>query len=1094
MRRILVILAALTAGFLVPAQAEQATVSEMEQVCVNWLDHVVRQQGAWGGSVSPSIAAATPILVDGLLLGYAYDIAPQGHVVVPVMMEMPPVKAYSDLYDLNMEDADGPAELIREVLASRAQLFIAAYGSLDAAQPERADALFGNAHRRLWDIYTQPAEQCRSELTRSGLDQRTQVGPLLSTAWHQNSPYNLYAPEGDGGQCVVGCVATAIAQVVRFWNWPPLGEGSSSYYWDGDQSCGGNVGGGTLSASYMDPYDWDNMPNQAYPGSPEEVRLAVAELCYEIGIMVEMDYGRCGSGAYTQVVQTILPAYMRYADQILDQRRVQHTPESWFAEVVDEINLGRPMVYRISGHAIVCDGWRDTGGVNQYHMNYGWGGSYNTWFAIDDLYISEDPMQEVMYKRIEPDYRVHVLQADGTGDFPTIQAAVDAAASGDLIALDNGIYAGEGNRDLDFGSKEIELVALNLDPALCTIDCGASAADPHRALHLHGGQTGATLLRGLTIINGYAGAALPGGDTGGALLLEGATPTLINCVFQNHTAGQGGAVAASGSSLTLSGCSFYDNVATGDGGALLLTNGSDASLDKVTMAFNAAAQGGAVACDASSPAVLRCTFAGNAGADAGAGFYLANGSSPVIERSILAFGQAGEAVFCEDAGSTPLLSCTDVYGNLGGDWTGCIADQADLEFNLSVNPLFCDMDGYDFTLWSISECAWQNNPDCSSIGAHLIGCQPSGEAVCCTNFECLVVTYEDCQAMNGTFLPSEDVCDPNPCYPPGTDLTGGVFIVHAPESIQFSPGADWCQKYADEYALSGTGEQIPRLDSAGDMRVWYVLAAWEEDRSFCGYEFGLGNYDPSTFYFTEYGSCSLGGNEFSTSNWPGPNQGTTLGYSDTMSGSIVPIYWFAGYAYYAGQVPLTANPDTDFGGFRNCLSPAHNFSAACFGVLGVNTDGVACHPGGAVIESACCIGIDCFIMSEGDCVLAGGVWQGIEVACDPNPCYDPSSVDDGVAPVTRLHLNGNHPNPFAGATRIAFAVPAALSTSPATLKVYDATGALVRTLWSGPVAAGQQVVSWDGRNDAGQQSGTGVYFYRLDVGDQQLTERMIMVR
>ncbi len=1092
MRRISTLLVALFVCFALPGNAERATVSEMEQVCVNWLDYMVGDQGDWGGSTTPTIAETTPIVVDGRLLGQLYHIAPQGHIIVPVMKEMPPVKAYSDRYDLDMADEDGPALLIREMLASRADLFVDAYGSLDAVMPDRADALFGTTHRQLWDTYAQPTAQFRSELSRSGLDERTQVGPLLTSSWHQGAPYNLYAPEGDGGQCVVGCVATAIAQVTAFWSWPPIGAGSSSYVWNGDQSCGGNVGGGTLSASYHDVYDWENIPNQAYPGSPEEVRHAVAELCYEVGVMVEMDYGVCGSGAYTSDVVNILPAYMHYKDQILAENRIHHSPETWFQEVVDEINLGRPMVYRITGHAIVCDGWRDNGGINQYHMNYGWGGSYNTWFAIDDLHISEDPMQEVMYKRIEPDYSVHVLRDDGTGDFPTIQAAIDAAESGHVIVLEDGIYSGEGNRDLDFGSKNLELISLNLDPALCTIDCGGSAAEPHRAVYMAGGQSSESLLQGLTIVGGYADPTLPGGDAGGALLLDGASPMIIDCIFQNNLAGSGGAIAAYGSTFQTEEVAFYDNTAAGDGGAILLASGSDATLEELTCAFNTAGDGGAIACDQSSPSLFRVTLAGNEAATAGSGLYLVNASSPTIERTILAFGTGGGAIHCEGDGNSPLLGCTDIYGNLGGDWTGCIADQAETGFNLSVDPLFCDLDNYDFTLWSISECAWQNNPDCPGIGAHMIGCEPSGEAVCCANFSCYIVTYDECEAMDGTFLPSEDTCDPNPCYPPGTDLSAGVFIAHSPATAQYSPGMDWCQEYADQYAITSTEEQYPRIDSYGDVKIWYVLGAWEEERGVCGYEFGLGDFDPTVFYFTEWGNCSLGGSEFSTSNWPGPNEGTSLGYSDTMTGSIVPIYWFAGYAYYSGQVPLTVNSDTGFGGFKNCLDPVHSFDATCFGALGVNTDGVECHVGGGAEESACCIGTDCYIYSEEDCTLAGGVWQGADISCDPNPCEDPSGIEQNPAAVTRLSLSGNLPNPFAASTQIAFAVPN--SSSSAALKVYDATGALVRTLWSGPVTSGRQIVSWDGKNEAGQQAGTGIYFYRLEAGDQQLTERMILVK
>jgi len=82
----------------------------------------------------------------------------------------------------------------------------------------------------------------------------------------------------------------------------------------------------------------------------------------------------------------------------------------------------------------------------------------------------------------------------------------------------------------------------------------------------------------------------------------------------------------------------------------------------------------------------------------------------------------GEAVYCYDASSTPVLTCCDVYGNAAGDWVGCIADQHSLDGNLSEDPLFCDMYIDDLTLCANSPCLPDSNDCHVLIGAHDEGC------------------------------------------------------------------------------------------------------------------------------------------------------------------------------------------------------------------------------------------------------------------------------------------------------------------------------------------------------------------------------------
>jgi hypothetical protein len=94
-----------------------------------------------------------------------------------------------------------------------------------------------------------------------------------------------------------------------------------------------------------------------------------------------------------------------------------------------------------------------------------------------------------------------------------------------------------------------------------------------------------------------------------------------------------------------------------------------------------------------------------------------------LERSIIAFGSAGEAVHCAGDAATPVISCTDIHGNAGGDWTECIADQLGINGCFSADPLFCNVAAGDFTLAETSPCAPAHSPaGCGLIGAQQVGC------------------------------------------------------------------------------------------------------------------------------------------------------------------------------------------------------------------------------------------------------------------------------------------------------------------------------------------------------------------------------------
>ncbi|MEZ5359279.1 MAG: C10 family peptidase [Candidatus Zixiibacteriota bacterium] len=367
--------------------AELATESEMEQVCRNYLAQSVLQRGDWQKSTTPDILESHEILSDnGVVLARYYSIDAGGFVLVPALKEMRPIKAYSDTYTLDEQQEGGFLLMIKEVLQSRFDMFEQAFGSLDARQSGDV-RIFAESQRDVWDEYTLPTDKFLA-VRAAEKDYIEEAGPLTVSSWHQREPYNHYCPMGDGGRTVVGCVATATAQILYYWQWPPEGIGSHTYFWNGDQSCEGTTDGEILTASYSDSYDWAHIIDSCDDGCSAADTAAMAELCYEVGVAFEMNYGACGSAASTSYAATVFPTYFKYSLDIVQENRTNYSLTEWYNIIKEEIDNGRVGQYRIRSHSIVADGYRTDGLQYEYHMNYGWGNSFNAWYVLDSLYCS----------------------------------------------------------------------------------------------------------------------------------------------------------------------------------------------------------------------------------------------------------------------------------------------------------------------------------------------------------------------------------------------------------------------------------------------------------------------------------------------------------------------------------------------------------------------------------------------------------------------------------------------------------------------------------------------------------------------------------
>lgn len=195
---------------------------------------------------------------------------------------------------------------------------------------------------------------------------------LLNTAeWNQSNPFNKYTPNN----YVTGCVATAGAIVMKHHGYPAKGTGSHSY----------TLNGKTLSANFEHTYDWASMPAK-YDGTNDAAFDGVARLMADLGVAVEMNYAKDGSGSYIGDLVTALQKYYGYSKLSHLMAIEDVGAEAWNGRLREEIDANRPVLYAASdptrgGHAFVIDGYKD----ENFSVNWGWGGYCDGFYQIGAL-------------------------------------------------------------------------------------------------------------------------------------------------------------------------------------------------------------------------------------------------------------------------------------------------------------------------------------------------------------------------------------------------------------------------------------------------------------------------------------------------------------------------------------------------------------------------------------------------------------------------------------------------------------------------------------------------------------------------------------
>lgn len=290
---------------------------------------------------------------------------------------------------------------------------------------------------------------------------KTDIAPLLGgIAWNQDFPYNLKCPEYEGFNAFTGCVATAMAQIMRMHKWPKQGTGKCEYDcdfqydydYDNDTPLTKTI---TLSADLSkSTYQWDKMPETYFGLETMEQKFAVAQLMYDCGVASEMSYGLSGSGAYDSNAYRALIVNFNYDKNAKCLERYLYEDDEWETMVYENLRKGLPLFYggaanNGTAHAFVCDGYRADG--NLFHFNWGWGG-------LDDGYflMSGRDSTAILNPTGEEDSSYSIFQSAIFDLKPATEPYTENCEFELVVSRPYGIYACDEDKQKDVKASKID--------------------------------------------------------------------------------------------------------------------------------------------------------------------------------------------------------------------------------------------------------------------------------------------------------------------------------------------------------------------------------------------------------------------------------------------------------------------------------------------------------------------------------------------------------------------------------------------------------------------------------------------------------------
>ncbi len=295
------------------------------------------------------------ILNKGIVVGYVFNLN-EGFIIISGTDAVMPVLAYS--FESGHSGYDFPPAFEFWMENYKSQIRIAITEDRESRK----------SIHEIWERYSDNYFNSKEVLS--------EVQPLIHTTWHQGCYYNSYFPVDSAAPCGhlwTGCVATAMGQIMKFYNYPKNGTGTYGY----------NSSYGYVEADFENTeYDWIAMN---YHLTDED--SSVAQLLYHCAISIHSQFYPNGTGAFDFDARNAFVNYFKYKPDAHFYWRDSY-PGDWKAMLRAELDEGRPVLYggadsqTSAGHTLVCDGYQDT---SFFHFNWGWNGIYNGYFYLDSL-------------------------------------------------------------------------------------------------------------------------------------------------------------------------------------------------------------------------------------------------------------------------------------------------------------------------------------------------------------------------------------------------------------------------------------------------------------------------------------------------------------------------------------------------------------------------------------------------------------------------------------------------------------------------------------------------------------------------------------
>ena len=351
MKKIILFVALLAAStlFAAPVTKDEAAV-----VCRNFL----AQKAAYGQISSTDFQYHKTEYWDNVPVYHIFKLSETGFVTIAASDHFEPIIGYSFESDY---------------LPNPASTFIMEAYSRWIVECEKENVSYQGVKDK-WQAYL--SDDFTAEPTRN-----TTVGPLLTTKWNQDTYFNTLCPwdsRGPDQHVYTGCVATAMAQIMNYHGHPYTGLRGSSYQPNPY---------GRITIMFRDyTYNYNANPNVPTGYSNE-----MAKLLFHCGVAVQMGYTPTGSGAHSVSAMDAMANHFKYDSAWLCERGLFNGIDEWRNALKNDLNKLRPLYYSANdghdGHAFVLDGYDESG---MFHINWGWGGAYDGYFAVVDNYQEDE--------------------------------------------------------------------------------------------------------------------------------------------------------------------------------------------------------------------------------------------------------------------------------------------------------------------------------------------------------------------------------------------------------------------------------------------------------------------------------------------------------------------------------------------------------------------------------------------------------------------------------------------------------------------------------------------------------------------------------